>query len=296
MWTQSLEVARWEFRRFVKPKQLLLSFVLTLVMGGAGYFASDLAERNARSSARIAVIGGEGLALDRTAAAVAPPTSRADSAARAAGPRHQLTFEAHPASAGDSLRAAVAAKQLDALLVVRGDRAELTVRRDPPWRSELAMRLTAARQAARLQEARLAAATLAELLAPVAVEVRHADPARGRGGRVVAMVAIAAVLYGVFTGVAYLFVSITGEKQLRVTEQILSAITPQAWIDGKLLGIAGVSLVGVLTLGGAALVFALGRALAAAACRSPRRRAPACSSSCWSSRRSASPSGSPSTG
>lgn len=266
MWRQTLEVARWEFRRFVKPKQLAWSFVLTIVMGAAGYFATNVAERNSRSSARIAVIGGEGLALDRAAAAPVRPgaDSAAATAATAAGPHHRLTFEAHPASARDSLRAAVAAKSLDALLEVRGEAAELTVRRDPPWLAELEMRLTAARQATRLREARLAPATLAALLAPATVEVRHAEPGRGRGGRLVAVVAVGAVLYGVFTGVAYLFVSITGEKQLRVTEQILSAVTPQAWIDGKLLGIAGVALVGVLTLAGAALVFVLGRSLAGA--------------------------------
>jgi ABC-2 type transport system permease protein len=35
---------------------------------------------------------------------------------------------------------------------------------------------------------------------------------------------------------------ITSEKQQRVTEQIVSAIRPQVWIDGKLIGITGAAI------------------------------------------------------
>ncbi len=40
-------------------------------------------------------------------------------------------------------------------------------------------------------------------------------------------------MFGVF---GQLFVSITGEKQNRVTEQLMATMTPQTWIDGKLTG------------------------------------------------------------
>lgn len=40
-------------------------------------------------------------------------------------------------------------------------------------------------------------------------------------------------MFGVF---GQLFVSITGEKQNRVTEQLMATMTPQTWIDGKLVG------------------------------------------------------------
>ncbi|TPH16103.1 ABC transporter permease [Litorilituus lipolyticus] len=41
---------------------------------------------------------------------------------------------------------------------------------------------------------------------------------------------------GVFTSFGQLFISVTGEKQQRVTEQLYSRISPQTWIDGKILG------------------------------------------------------------
>ncbi|MEW6990460.1 ABC transporter permease [Colwelliaceae bacterium 6441] len=50
----------------------------------------------------------------------------------------------------------------------------------------------------------------------------------------IAMIVILAV--GIFTSFGQLFVSVTGEKQQRVTEQLYACISPQTWIDGKILG------------------------------------------------------------
>lgn len=44
------------------------------------------------------------------------------------------------------------------------------------------------------------------------------------------------IAIGVFTSFGQLFVSVTGEKQQRVTEQLYSCISPQTWIDGKIFG------------------------------------------------------------
>jgi ABC-2 type transport system permease protein len=50
----------------------------------------------------------------------------------------------------------------------------------------------------------------------------------------IAMIVILAV--GIFTSFGQLFVSITGEKQQRVTEQLYACMSPQTWIDGKIFG------------------------------------------------------------
>ena len=50
----------------------------------------------------------------------------------------------------------------------------------------------------------------------------------------IAMLVILAV--GIFTSFGQLFVSITGEKQQRVTEQLYACMSPQTWIDGKIFG------------------------------------------------------------
>src|SRR5207249_35986 len=63
---------------------------------------------------------------------------------------------------------------------------------------------------------------------------------------------------GVFLGMASFFSGITGEKQLRVTEQVVAAISPQTWVDGKLLGLTAAAFGTLLTYGAAlALCLAL---------------------------------------
>lgn len=55
-------------------------------------------------------------------------------------------------------------------------------------------------------------------------------------GSTTAIGMIILIAVGVFTSFGQLFVSITGEKQQRVTEQLYSSISPQTWIDGKIFG------------------------------------------------------------
>ncbi len=70
-------------------------------------------------------------------------------------------------------------------------------------------------------------------------------------------VLVGLMMLGIFTGIAYQFVVITGEKQLRVTEQVVSAITPQMWIDGKILGISLLAFFTTATYVVSGLVFVL---------------------------------------
>lgn len=244
-WSERLEVARWEFQRFVKPKQLFWSVVITAAMGGVGYSFTWFAGRSERVEATVAVIGGD--ALDFEALAT-----------------DGITLVPHSASAADSLRAEVAAGELDGLLIVRSSaEAELFVEREPSWHTVVQARLSEARQAEAMRDAGLTPDLLAELLAPVDLEiVEERAGGGGLGTRLAAIFAVGAVLYGIFTAVAYMFVSVTGEKQLRVAEQVLSTIPPQTWIDGKMIGLAGVAGVSVLTIGAGVIVFLLGRSIA----------------------------------
>ena len=49
----------------------------------------------------------------------------------------------------------------------------------------------------------------------------------------------------------------TGEKQIRVTEMIVSAVTPQQWIDGKILGVSAYALVFTVTCATSIVLFVL---------------------------------------
>lgn len=59
--------------------------------------------------------------------------------------------------------------------------------------------------------------------------------------------ALVLIAVGAMTSFAYLLQSITSEKQQRVTEQLLTLIDTQTWINGKILGVGGLALKTVLS-------------------------------------------------
>jgi len=239
------QVARWEFLRFVKPNQLVISFVLTLLMGALGYGVARLAGRSDSRVHDVAVIGGAPLGI-----------STRDTVGN-------IGIMPADVSQLDSLRTALAARTIEGIVVIDGtDSAQLIARRNPVWRGALETHLATARQRVELVRSGLPAERLASILTPVAVSATFFSGSDSRGSRIAAMVASGLVLYGVFTAMAYMLVSVTAEKQLRVTEQVISAISPQTWIDGKILGIAAVSLVNVVVFLGGATLFVAGRSMA----------------------------------
>lgn len=70
-----------------------------------------------------------------------------------------------------------------------------------------------------------------------------------RGRDVVSGALLFLLVMGVFSGFGYLFAGITSEKQNRVTEQLLTLISPGQWIQGKILGISLFCLKTMFTYG-----------------------------------------------
>lgn len=248
-----LHVAAWEFRRYFKWKDQLVGlgfFVLVSALGvGVGMVAG--------AKGRTMTVGLAGLELE------APKEGR-------------LRFVEAPPE-GEVRLAALREGDLAGVLGRRPDGAfELLVEKDPRFLSELRAVLDGRSRREKLSEEGLSEEALSRVLSPAPLDVRYLDPGRERRGRaekVAAGVFVGILLMAVFTSLAYVLTGITGEKQLRVTESVVSAISPQAWIDGKVLGIAAYSLTTVanLLVGGAILSFgakaAFGFSLPAAAVR-----------------------------
>lgn len=237
---QALLIAGWEFRRYFKWRDQILGLLVFIVLGGAGYLGGKLAT----SSGRTMTVGIEGLdpsslpAMERLRFVTAP-----DPAARAG---------------------ALTAGTLQGILTRRPDGGfELLVEKDPRYRSQLEALLTDIRRREQLAARGLGPTDLAAILQPVNLEIRYNDPDRARATRaeqIVAGAATALVILAVFTSMAYLLTGITGEKQLRVTESIVSFVPPQAWIDGKIIGIGAYSLVNIANmLVGTVIVAALAK-------------------------------------
>jgi ABC-2 type transport system permease protein len=229
-----MAVAAWEFGRFFKLRDQFISLLIGLGIGFGFYGVKKLIDREAAGSVRVVVLNREALPLE-------PKPGGRVALLDAAGRTE------------DDLRDAVGRREIDALLIVRDrDRADLLVRKEPVWRPELSEALTAARRRAALEASQLSPAQLASILAPVELTVTvHESGTRlpSQAEKITAGVLIALMLTAIFLGFSYLFTGITGEKQLRVTEQVVSAISPQTWIDGKLLGITATASLSAVVLG-----------------------------------------------
>ena len=240
----TLEIAAWEFRRFFKLKEQIIMLLL-FVVAGAGYHGFMTWHRLSRGRpVRVAVLGAP-------AESLTPP----------AGSRVRLEERAGGTEA--SLRDAVGRKELDGLLVLGGSDsvpARLVTRRDPVWRADIEEMLVERRRAETLRSLGLPGAVLDRLTTRPRVEVELHERASATGSRASRLVAVIFLVFtvgGLYLGNAYLFIGITGEKQQRVTEQVLSAVRPQTWIDGKILGLAGVALAALVSVVIGLLLFAV---------------------------------------
>ncbi len=225
-----LTVAGWEFRRFFKAKEILwgVAIVLAIFLGQKVVADRIVAER--QEEIAVAVLGG------------GPPVETEDAADR---------FRFEPVDRNESvLKEAVRKKEYDALLVPAGpDSARLVVRKRAPWQDELRARLTAGARAQRLEDSGIPVEILAGLSAPFVLDTEILSGPREDtdASRWSVAILVGLMLIGVLLGNSYLFIAITGEKTQRITEQILTAIRPQDWIDGKILGLALLALVHVLS-------------------------------------------------
>ncbi|MEK7315233.1 MAG: ABC transporter permease [Candidatus Eisenbacteria bacterium] len=229
-----MEVARWEFLRFFKMKEQIVTFTLIVVIGVAVWGIGRMTDLGRLKSVTVAVVAPEGFSVET------PPGTR-------------IRFEPRDSASILSLTQEVDFRRLDGLLVAAtSDSAVLRVGKVAAWQSDVETAFRAASKDARLRRMRLSAEEEARLARPAAWTVDHGNPeAREawRAGRLWSVLFIVLTLMGLYIGNAYLFVAITGEKRLHVTEQVLSAITPQTWIDGKILGLSGVAAASTAIVG-----------------------------------------------
>ncbi len=230
----TLEVARWEFTRFYKLKNELKGAAYMILFGAAAFFISFLIGRGADEKPELVLINEDIITVDSTI---------------------YDHFEITYAQTGeiDSVIASVGAGDVDGLIVVRSiDEAELYIRSERAWMLQLEQLFTDFRRKSLIAETAIPDETLNAILQSFTIETvfYDEDAAEGRGiERTFAIIFIIAMLVAVFIGFGYQFTAITGEKQQRITEQIVSAISPQTWIDGKILGITGIGMATILFYG-----------------------------------------------
>lgn len=140
-----------------------------------------------------------------------------------------------------------------AVISIEQGQVHLTVKEKTSWQSKLKTGLQ------NWQQQRLIAAlpldaqqrkSITELPEVVVQTLKNENKDDNERGRDLLSGALLFLLImGIFSGFGYLFTGITSEKQNRVTEQLLTLISPAQWIQGKILGISLFCLKTMLSYG-----------------------------------------------
>ena len=223
-WQAVKRITAWEFKRFLRLKELLTTVVVVATLGaGVPLVIEYMTSRSASSTVTLAVPAGTGLQEVGRFRFV------------------ELT--------GAAATAALEGGDIDGILDLTSvENPRLVVDEEPGWSTELTEVLSAVAMTERAASAGIDTQTLAALTRPVEVQVEVPPAARDRGSGLIGAT-IGIMLFAIFTGTGLLFTAITGEKTQRVTEQIVSAVSPQAWIDGKVLGTGLYVIVNLVTIG-----------------------------------------------
>lgn len=219
-WSQVRYIGGFEFRRFFKWKQELFALVLMAALFGAS-FGWTLLKSALEETQVIAV----------TSAVELPRFANIEW--DYVTPNAALTQEL--------------GERYNGILQVtntpdEGYGAQLVVSSSAGWQDRLEAQLQGWLQQQKIAALPLSESEVALLNAPVTIDVtvqRESTEAleSQSTGKAISSVILISILVGVFGSFGLMMTAITQEKQQRVTEQLLTLITPTQWMDGKILGI-----------------------------------------------------------
>jgi len=236
------EITKWEFFRWFKLKDQILTLLISLGISSVVWGGIALLGRPDREPVHVFVLNEQLLPV------AIPEGSR-------------LVLHPAPADSEQTLRQAVGLRQIDGLLTLKStDAAELLVYRLPLWKSELEQYLTQARIQTRIRLLNISPDQFSDAFRSFSINVifdENAHKPLSLAEKIAAGIVITLMLVSVILSLAYQFAAITGEKQLRVTEQIISAVSPQQWIDGKILGVSAYAFASLITYVISILIFVL---------------------------------------
>lgn len=239
---QVFEVAKWEFNRFYKFWDELKGFFIGLILfgGGAlvGYWVFSSSEE------------------DRSFHITENIWFEADSLQTPL-----QTWTLVPLSDTAKSRELVNSGDISGLVIVRSlDEVEFVVRQSQGWQESVREQFAEIRKVEKIASANLTVAEYDDIREGLAWRqvATQSDRESTRTATIIAIFPIGLMLMAVFLGFAYQFTAITGEKDSRTTEMMMSVISPQVWIDGKILGISGIGIVKVLMYGLMSLIAAAG--------------------------------------
>ncbi len=227
-------VAWWEFRRAWRIKDVVLTVGLSVLLAFLWFGVLKLLVLNdAGDAARIVVLETSQTPLELT---LGPDLERVPDDGR---------DEA-------TLRKAVDAGTIDGLVRIEDEtKGWIYITKSASWVDSLGAALDEGGRAARLRSAGLSPDAFERLSAGFELDVQESAPkpsVSSKAEKIATGLFVGLMIFALFVGSSYLFVFITGEKQQRVTEQVVSIISPQTWIDGKIAGLSLVAMVSMVSM------------------------------------------------
>jgi ABC-2 type transport system permease protein len=215
---QVITVTRWEFSRFFKPKNEAIGIVIMLVVSSVFYIGGKYAFSDTDKKLEISILND----MDYTLTEILKNDYKINRILA----EHKTKFIERLKNEKDGV-----------LLEKDGEIFTLLAYKNTRAIKKLKTYLTEYHKQREMQKIGLSPDQLSAVLspAPVVESFLYTDNSKNR--LVLAYFFDGLMIMAVFLSFAYQFTAITGEKQLKITEQIVSAINPQVWMDGKIFGI-----------------------------------------------------------
>lgn len=225
---QVITVTRWEFGRFFKPKNELIGVIVLLIISTVFYFGSKYAFSDKSPEIEIFVHNDTSGALTEIL--------KKDFYAK------QIQTEQK-----DNIIRELGANKNWVLIDKKEDALSLYAYKNNRDIKKLKSYIDVYYQQIEMQKLGLSSEQLSSVLSSAPIEESYIYTDNSRNRVILAYFFAGLMIMAVFLSFAYQFTAITGEKQLKITEQIVSAISPQVWMDGKILGITLTGISSMIT-------------------------------------------------
>jgi len=226
--SQVLTVTRWEFSRFFKPKNEALGIVIMLAISIVGYFGGKYAFSDTEQKMELSVINHSDTTLSNFLSS------------------RYIVKEVPKDEKSNFLE--LIRNQKEGILLESGSEGfVVNAYKNTRAISKLKADLTDYQKQREMNKIGLSQIELATVLSPAQVQESFIYSDNSAKRVVLSYFFAGLMVMVVFLCFAYQFTAITGEKQLKITEQIVSAISPQVWMDGKIYGITLTGLSSMLT-------------------------------------------------
>lgn len=225
---QVITVTRWEFGRFFKPKNEAISILVMLIVSVVSYMGTKYAVSDKSPEIKIYVHNDTHGALTEVL-------------------KNDFDVQQLPTEQKDDFIRELGVNKKWVLIDKKEDAIGLYAYKNNRDIKKLKSYIDVYHKQKEMQKLGLSPEQLSSVLssAPIKESYIYTDNSRNRV--ILAYFFAGLMIMAVFLSFAYQFTAITGEKQLKITEQIVSAISPQVWMDGKILGITLTGISSMIT-------------------------------------------------